>query len=97
MSSHSMLSIALPNGKMADYQELFRDCPILFHSHEFLVDLYRFELTKFDIILDMDWLSKHQAQIDYLKQMITLRGPKGEKDNLWTEARGKWSKTHYYN
>jgi len=29
--------------------------------------------------LGIDWLFKHQAQIDFLKQKITLRGPKGEK------------------
>ena len=48
-------------------------------QHELLADLYRFELNEFDIILGMDWLSKQQAQIDCLKQKITLRGPKGEK------------------
>ena len=79
MSRHSMLSIALPDGKMMNVQELFIDCPILIHSHDFLADLYRFELTEFDIILGMDCLSKHQAQIDCLKQKITLRGPKDEK------------------
>jgi len=60
-SRHSMLSIALPDGKVVSCQELFVDCPILIHSYEFLADLYRFELTEFDIILGMDWLSKHQA------------------------------------
>jgi len=78
-SRHSILSIALPDGKVVNCQELFVDCPILVHNHEFLADLYRFELTEFDIILGMDWLSKHQAQIDCIKQKITLRGPKGEK------------------
>jgi len=49
-----MLSIALPDGKMVNYQELFIDRPILIHSHECLADLYRFKLTEFDIILGMD-------------------------------------------
>ena len=60
-------------------QELFVDCPILIYGSKLLADLYRFKLTEFDIILGMDWLSKHQAQIDCLKQNIILRGPKGEK------------------
>ena len=44
-----------------------------------MVDLYKFELTKFDISLGMDRLSKHQAYIDCLKRKITLVGPKGER------------------
>ena len=44
---------------MVNFQKLFIDSSILIHSHEFLADLYRFEVTEFDIILDMDWLSKH--------------------------------------
>jgi len=74
-----MLSITLPDGKMVNCQELFVDYPILIHNHELLADLYRFELTEFDVILGMEWLSKHQAKIDCLKQNITLRRPKGEK------------------
>jgi len=62
-----------------NYQELFVDYPILIYGSQLLADLYRFKLTDFDIILAMDWLSKHQAQLDCLKQKITLRRPKGEK------------------
>jgi len=32
-------------------------------------------LTEFDIILGIDWLSKRQAHINYLKRRISLRGP----------------------
>jgi len=46
---------------------------------EFLMDLYRFELTDFGIILGMDWLARYQAQIDSSKQKITLKRPNGEK------------------
>jgi len=55
MSRHSILSIALSDRKMVNCQELFIDYPILIHIHEFLADLYRFELTEFDNILGMNW------------------------------------------
>jgi len=45
---------------------------------EFPANLYKFELTDFGIILEMDWLSRYQPQIDFSKQKITLRGPNGE-------------------
>ena len=51
ISRHSMLSVALPKGKMVNCQELFVDCPVLIHGCELLDDLYRFELIEFDIIL----------------------------------------------
>ena len=57
-----------------NYQQLFIDCSVSIQGHEFLADLYRFELIKFKIISGMD-----KAQIDYLKQKITLRGRKGDK------------------
>jgi len=35
--------------------------------HEFKVDMHDLDLTKFDVILGMDWLLKYHAQIDCLK------------------------------
>jgi len=62
----SLLSMILPDGKTVRCEELYEDCPIRMHGHEFLADLYRFELTDFGIILGMDWLAKYQTQIDCL-------------------------------
>jgi len=59
--------------------ELYEECPIQMYEHEFLEDLYKFELTDFGVILGMDWLAKYQTQINYPKQQITLRRPNREK------------------
>ena len=45
MSRHSLPSIAVPYGKALSYRELFIDYLIQIHYQNFLVDLYRFELT----------------------------------------------------
>jgi len=79
MSKHSLLHIALPDGKMVKYKELLIDRPIQIHGHEFLKDLYKCELTKFDAILAMDGLSKNLVHINCLKQKIMLRGPLRER------------------
>ena len=55
-------------------QELFIGSPILIHGQDFLANLYKFELMEFDVILGMDWLSKHRVHVDCLKQKMTLRG-----------------------
>jgi len=70
--------VALPDGKTVKSDELYEDCPIHMYKHEFLVDLYKFELTDFSVILGTDWLVKYQAQINCAKQRIILRGPNGE-------------------
>ena len=64
---HSPLSMTLSDGKVVDYRDLYLDCPIKSIVMTFLVDLYKFELMEFNIILGMDWLSKHQTHIDCLK------------------------------
>jgi len=69
----------LPDEKTVKCDELYEDFPIQMYEHEFMADLYKFELTDFSVILGMDWLAKYQAQIDGQKQKITLRGPNGEK------------------
>jgi len=74
-----LLSVTLPICKTIKCDELYEDCPIQIYEHEFLADLYKFELTDFDIILGMHWLAKYKAQINCPKQRITLRGPNGEK------------------
>ena len=57
----SLLSVILPNGKIVKCKELYDDCPTRMYEHEFLADLYRFELTDFGVILGIDWLAKYQA------------------------------------
>jgi len=93
---YSLSSIALSDGKVMSCRELFIDLPILIHGHDFLLNLYKFELTQFDIILGMNWLSKHQAHMDYLKLKITLIGPKRE-GSAHGKPLGGWSKAHCSN
>ena len=42
---------------------------------DFLVDLIEFSLPYFDVILGMDWLGKHEAQLDCWQGKISLKGP----------------------
>jgi len=59
------MSVILPNRETVMCEALCEDCPIRIYEQEFLADLYRFESTDFGVIMEMDWLAKHQAQIDY--------------------------------
>ncbi|XP_057250619.1 uncharacterized protein LOC130591352 [Beta vulgaris subsp. vulgaris] len=75
----SAMSVSIPNGESISCDVMYRNCPILIGGYEFLVDLVQFELTDFDVILGMDWLSKYQADINCLNHEITLRRPDGCK------------------
>ena len=50
-----------------------RDCPIKIREYEFLGDLIELSFTEFDVILGMDWLSRHQAIFDCRMKRVTLR------------------------
>ena len=54
-----LLSVALPDGKTVSCEELYKGCLLRMYECKFLADLYKFELTDFGIILEMDWLAKY--------------------------------------
>jgi len=53
-SKPTLLNIALLDGKVISYRELYIHYPIQICGHEFLADLFRLDLTEFDIILGVD-------------------------------------------
>ena len=52
---------------------VYRNCPIAIQAREFLVDLIPLPFREFDLILGMDWLSKHRAIVDCGQKIIVLR------------------------
>ena len=67
---------------------VYRDCPRKIREYEFLGDLIELSFMEFDVILVMDWLSRHQAIVDCRMKRMTLRTPNdnevifiGEKSN----------------
>ena len=58
---------------------VYRDCPIRIREYEFLRDLIELSFREFDVILRMDWLSRHQVVVDFRMKRVTLRTPSGEE------------------
>ncbi|XP_048489893.2 uncharacterized protein LOC125491863 [Beta vulgaris subsp. vulgaris] len=77
-SEFSAMCVTIPNGESILYV-MYSNCPILIGGCEFQVDLVRFELTDFDVILGMNWLSKYKTNINCLNHEITLMKPDGCK------------------
>ena len=55
--------------------KVYRDCPIKIREYEFLGDLIELSFKEFDVILGMDWLSRHQVMVDCRMKRMTLMTP----------------------
>ena len=58
---------------MIECLALYKHVPIVIAKHEFLRDLIQFDMSKFDVILGIDWLSVYGANIDCKDLKVTLR------------------------
>ena len=55
--------------------KVYRDCPIRIREYECMGDLIELSFKEFDVILGMNWLSRHQAIADCRMKRVTLRIP----------------------
>ena len=58
---------------------MYRDCPIKIREYEFMGDLIELSFREFNLILGMDWLSRHQAIVDCRMKRVTLRTPNDDE------------------
>ncbi|XP_077242535.1 uncharacterized protein LOC143883058 [Tasmannia lanceolata] len=54
-------------------------CPVRIENRELLADLILLELSDFNMIMGMDWLSTHHALVDCNKKVVTFEIPGEEK------------------
>ena len=52
---------------------VYRNCPIVIQAREFLADLITLPFREFELILGMDWLTKHLAIVDCGQKTVVLR------------------------
>ncbi|GKF18200.1 putative reverse transcriptase domain-containing protein, partial [Tanacetum coccineum] len=66
-----VLSIFTPMGDIVIISHEYRDCPLRFDDKIRSANLLPLEMSDFDIILGMDWLTQHRATIYcYTKRVI---------------------------
>ena len=58
---------------------VYRDCPIRIREYESPGDLIELSFREFDVILGMDWLSRHQVVVGCRMKGVNLRTPSGEE------------------
>ena len=64
---------------------VYRDYPIRIREYEFLGDLIELSFREFDVILGIDWLSRHQVVVDCRMKRVTLRTRSGEEVSFINE------------
>jgi hypothetical protein len=79
--------IAMPGGKVATYQ-LNRQVLIKFGSIVVGTTLLIMGLESVDIILGMDWLSRHQVMIDFTARAIEIHSPICREITLYLPSQG---------
>ncbi|KAL8089041.1 hypothetical protein AgCh_038705 [Apium graveolens] len=74
------LSIILDNRERVSVKSICPWCKVEISGYSFPASLIPFQLGEFDVILEMDWLAEHGAQIDCNKKKVILKSPQGKKD-----------------
>ncbi|KAI3815594.1 hypothetical protein L1987_15268 [Smallanthus sonchifolius] len=71
-------SVDIANGKSITINYVIRNCNLELNNHEFSVDLLPMQLGSFDVIIGMDWLSKHHAEVICYEKRIRIPLPSGD-------------------
>ena len=67
------MHVTNPLGHSVNFNIVYKNCPTVINDREFPVDLIALPFREFDLILGMDWLSKHRVIVDYDKRSVVLK------------------------
>ena len=65
----------MANGKLIEADQELPNCDLTPANHVFKINLLPVSLGSFDIVVRMDWLSKHQAEIVCHEKIIRILLP----------------------
>ena len=80
--TENYMLVTNPLGDEVLAKKVVKDCPIEIHGKVFLGNLMELPFREFDVILGMDWLTKHKAMVDCEKKRVTLQTADGEEVTL---------------
>ena len=62
--------VSLPTGDSRLAESVYMDSRVIIGGQEFLADLILLDIHDFDVILGMDWLSRHHATVDCYRKEV---------------------------
>ena len=69
------MRVSLPAGDPLLADRVVIDSRVLVEGQEFPADLVALDMRDFDVVLGMDWLSRHRATLDCYKKEVKLHRP----------------------
>ena len=67
------MSVTSPLGHSVKVNRVYTNYHLMTHDRDFSVDLLALSFHEFDLILGMDWLSKHRVIVDCDKKTLRLK------------------------
>ncbi|GKA79365.1 putative reverse transcriptase domain-containing protein [Tanacetum coccineum] len=83
-------SVELADGKSLTTNTILRGCTLNLQNHLFKIDLLLIELGSFDVIVRMDWMAEHRAEVvcyekyirvPYRNDMLIIQGERSRVKN----------------
>ena len=68
--------VSLPTGDSLIAYRVYMGCRVIIEAHEFMANLVLLDIQDFDVILGMDWLSRHYATMDCFKKEVKFCRPR---------------------
>ena len=69
------MRVSLPIGDPLFSDRVVKDSKVLIGGQEFPADLIALDMRDFDVVLGMDWLSRHRATLDCYKKEVKFHRP----------------------
>ncbi|GJS51929.1 putative reverse transcriptase domain-containing protein [Tanacetum coccineum] len=70
--------IKIARGHLVEINKIIQGCKLEIEDHTFDIDLIPFGHGSFDVIVGMDWLSRHKAEIVFHEKVVKIPLPNGE-------------------
>ena len=67
--------VSLPTGDSRLAESVYMDSRVIIGGQEFMADLILLDIYDFDVILGMDWLSRHHATVDCYRKEVRFCRP----------------------
>ena len=78
--------VSLPIGDSLIKDRVYMGCRVIIEGHEFWANLVLLDIKDFDVILGMDWLSRHHATMDCFRKEVKFCRP-GEPEITFCRVR----------
>ena len=82
------LIISTPLQDFIVVDHMYSTCLIEIGNRKFLADLIELPVLEFDVILEMDWLDKYDANINFHTKSLILK-PRGEEEIIFQGDRSE--------